>query len=685
MRVGPMDRIFITIINMSLTGAFVIAAICLARLPLKKAPKVISYCLWSVAGFRLVFPVTFQSMISLLPFKSNPIPADIATQSMPQIDSGLTVLDETVNTALPEVAVALNGSGPANTGSLLSWTQVAAWVWLAGFLLLAGYGVVSYLLLRRQMRSACRIEDEVFESDDVHSPFMLGFIHPRIYLPIGLTESERDHVVAHERVHIKRHDNIYKFAAYLILALHWFNPLAWLAFVLMGRDMELSCDERVIKELGYRQKQGYSLSLLSMTARSLSINGSPLAFAEGGLMMRINNVLNLKKPSRLVVALAIAFAMVLGLGFAMDRVSDVADQDAPLAGLAEADASPAITVRAYDNKIDWVFSQERQVQGFTREDVSLDYSKYYQVYDLPERNDVFGRIMAENTVEGLYHIKETTPITISVNEGEPIAVVLHSYIVDRNGRIIPGLDGYNQVYDNSYADQYFYQSVSPGFPDRVYSAENGAEANTDGYLLRACYITVYWEDVIREYAFIVRSDEARIINLSDLNGNFPANESGQTYGAITPVDDADAVIVPGLIAVGSSPDNYAYYADMYGYRDNNSPKSREEAALRTTAQSMKPEEAFALSVELQTGSSIDTDAARSVINSIGGLKDSVRMYKYLTQDEKDALIGLLPAGYQTEEVARTALELAYECNGVSIPTFRSDGVTQTGWFLCGGR
>jgi len=379
---------------------------------------------------------------------------------------------------------------------------------------------------------------------------------------------------------------------------------------------------------------------------------------------------------------------VLGLGFAMDRVADVADQDAPLAGFTgatEAGASPAITVRAGSTDIDWVLSQERQVTGFTREDVSLDYSKSYRVYDLPERNEAFGRIMADNTIQELFYAQKTTPIMISVNDGEPIAVVTYEYIIDRDGKIIPGLEGNAKVYGPSSRSPRFYENISEGFMDRVYSAENGAEANTDGYLLRACYITVYWEDVIREYAFIVRSDEARIINLSDLNGNFPANESGQTYGAITPVDDADAVIVPGLIAVGSSPDNYAYYADMYGYRDNNSPKSREEAALRTTAQSMKPEEAFALSVELQTGSSIDTDAARSVINSIGGLKDSVRMYKYLTQDEKDALIGLLPAGYQTEEVARTALELAYECNGVSIPTFRSDGVTQTGWFLCGGR
>ncbi|WHH59313.1 M56 family metallopeptidase [Petroclostridium sp. X23] len=239
-----MDKLFLTILNMSLTGAFVIAAICLVRLPLKKAPKIISYCLWAVAGFRLVFPFSIESVFSLIPFKAQTIPPDIAMQSIPRIDSGILFVNNAVSSILPAA------TPTASVNPLQIWTTIGALIWLIGFAVMLIYGVVSFVILKRKMREAAYIEANIYEAGNIKSPFVLGVFKPKIYLPIGLSGQERSYILLHEQTHIRRRDHIVKFAAYFILCLHWFNPLAWVAFLLMGVDMELSCDERVLKEIG---------------------------------------------------------------------------------------------------------------------------------------------------------------------------------------------------------------------------------------------------------------------------------------------------------------------------------------------------------------------------------------------------------------------------------------------------
>lgn len=309
-----MDKVFLTILNMSLTGAFIIAAIIIARLPLKKAPKIISYCLWTVAGFRLVFPFTVESVFSLLPFKAQPIPPDIATQAVPRIDSGIPFVNNAVSGILPAA------TPQASVNPLQIWTAIGAYVWLIGVVVMFIYGVMSYALLKRKMRRANCIGGNTYEADNIQSPFVLGIFTPKIYLPTGFSEHEREYILLHERTHIRRHDHVIKFAAYFILCLHWFNPLAWAAFLLMGVDMEMSCDERVLKEMGSDTKKDYSLSLLSLATERRIIGGSPLAFSEGGLKQRIKNVLNFKKPSRVIITLAVVLVAVLTVGFAVNRV-----------------------------------------------------------------------------------------------------------------------------------------------------------------------------------------------------------------------------------------------------------------------------------------------------------------------------------------------------------------------------
>lgn len=308
-----MDKLFLSVLNMSLTGAFVIAAICLARLPLKKAPKIISYALWAVAGFRLVFPFSIESIFSLIPFNSAPIPTDIAMQPVPRIDSGIPFVNNAVSGVLP--APALGDS----VNPLQIWTTIGAWVWIIGVAVMLIYGIVSFVVLKRKMMEAAHIEANIYEANNTKSPFVLGVFSPKVYLPVGLSEHERGYILLHEQTHIRRRDHIVKFAAYFILCLHWFNPLAWVAFLLMGADMEMSCDERVMKELGGEISDDYSMSLVRIATGRRILSGSPLAFGEGGMKERVKRVLNFKKPSRVIIVAAIALVAVLSVGFACSR------------------------------------------------------------------------------------------------------------------------------------------------------------------------------------------------------------------------------------------------------------------------------------------------------------------------------------------------------------------------------
>ena len=311
-----MDKLFLSILNMSVTASFVIAAIMLVRLPLKKAPKAMSYALWTVAGFRLVFPFSFESVLSLIPFKSAPIPADIAMQPIPRVDSGFSFVDNAVSRVLPAAAPA------ASVNPLQVWLTVGAYLWLAGIAVMLVYSVVSIVLLKRRLNGATLVEGNIYEADDLKTPFVLGLFRPKIYIPAGLSDEEKRYIILHEWTHIRRHDHVVKFLAYFILCLHWFNPFAWAAFLLMGVDMEMSCDERVLRELGGEIKRAYSTSLLSLVTEWRIIGGGPLAFGEGGMKERIKNVLNFKKPAAWVIIAAVVLVAVLSVGFAVNRVND---------------------------------------------------------------------------------------------------------------------------------------------------------------------------------------------------------------------------------------------------------------------------------------------------------------------------------------------------------------------------
>lgn len=318
-----MSELFLTVLNMSLTASYVIIFVILFRLLLKKAPKVISYALWGVVAFRLLIPFSFESMFSLMPRNANtvPIPHDIIYQQNPQINSGIEAVDSFVNSSLPAPTIG------ASVNPLQIFVKIGAYIWVLGIIALLIYSLVSILILKRRLKSAQLVEKDIFEAKNLKTPFVLGLFSPKIYIPSGLSAEEKSYIILHEQTHIRCFDHMVKMVAFLILCVHWFNPLVWVAFLLMSADMEMSCDERVLKEMSSKIKQAYSTSLLSLATGRRLINGSPLAFGEGNVKGRIKNILNFKKPAAWVMVASIILVVALVIGFTSNRPSSDGSSD----------------------------------------------------------------------------------------------------------------------------------------------------------------------------------------------------------------------------------------------------------------------------------------------------------------------------------------------------------------------
>ncbi|MBQ7144396.1 MAG: hypothetical protein IJR65_04500 [Oscillospiraceae bacterium] len=325
-----MEQFFLTVLNMSGTGAVVICAVLLLRLLLKRAPKKYSYWLWLVAGFRLLCPVSWRSVFSIFSLApasavvvveqasetaasvSAPaasaieyVPSNIGLMAEPKVSLPVPALSEAVNEVLP-AATPLDSVNPMQV-----WLLIGAVIWMAGIAVMLAWGVVSYLRVARRLRTATRLDGNLWQSEAVGSPFILGFLRPRIYLPYGLEGERLDCVLAHERYHLARRDDLVKLLAFLILALHWFNPLVWLGFYCLSRDMELRCDEAVLGRTPAKPTD-YSETLLSFAVGGRFPRPGPLAFGETGVKARIKNALRWKEP-RFWVTCAAAILVSLGI------------------------------------------------------------------------------------------------------------------------------------------------------------------------------------------------------------------------------------------------------------------------------------------------------------------------------------------------------------------------------------
>lgn len=295
------DKVFLDIVNMSITGSFAILIIMLARLLLKKAPKVFSYALWFVAFFRLLVPVSFESVLSILPFNTTPLSTDMLYIETPYVETGIKAIDSVIN---PVVATEVFDS-TANVYQIFTfWGKI---IWFIGVCAFCLYSIRSYSKLKKKLQSAVLLRDNIYISQVVGTPFALGLRNPKIYLPSNLADAQ-EYVIAHEQTHLARRDNLAKILGYVVLILHWFNPLVWLAFKLFVTDMEMSCDESVIRNSKEDIRKEYSQSLLELSIEKSTL-GIPMAFAEGNPKERIKNVM--KSNTKKIIGFAGLGAVIL--------------------------------------------------------------------------------------------------------------------------------------------------------------------------------------------------------------------------------------------------------------------------------------------------------------------------------------------------------------------------------------
>ena len=299
------DKIFIDIVNMSLVGSFAIIITMIARLCLKKAPKIFSYALWAVAFSRLIIPFSFESFFSILPFNATPLSTDMLYIETPYVETGVKAIDNVLN---PIVSSAVLD----NTFNVYQAPIfVGKVIWYSGVLILLIYSIVSYIRIKRVLDSSVHLRDNIFISEKIKIPFVAGFFNANIYLPKNF-DNTQEYIILHEQTHIRRRDNILKIFAYAVLALHWFNPLVWIAFRLFVADMEMSCDESVIRKANTDIRKEYSQSLLNLSIQKQTV-GTPIAFSEGNPKERIKNIMNIKKTIGIVGVVSVILIAVIAI------------------------------------------------------------------------------------------------------------------------------------------------------------------------------------------------------------------------------------------------------------------------------------------------------------------------------------------------------------------------------------
>lgn len=312
-----MDALFLKLLNMSFGAVWLILVVVILRLVLRKAPRWMFCALWGLVAFRLVCPISLESGLSLIPSGEVLSLPGVEGESL-QVHTGFGILDSTVNEYLGnhyyEGSALSSGSGH----TVLTLLGV---LWLLGVAALTLYSLISFLRLKQRVSTSIPLEENIWICDCITTPFILGMIKPRIYLPSDMTKEQRAHVLIHERSHLMRRDHLWKPLGFLLLTVYWFNPLIWLSYVLLCRDIETACDERVIKNYSMEDRKAYSKALLSFSVQRRMVSACPLAFGETGVKERIRSVLNFKKPAFWVIVAALAACIVTAVCFLTNPVS----------------------------------------------------------------------------------------------------------------------------------------------------------------------------------------------------------------------------------------------------------------------------------------------------------------------------------------------------------------------------
>lgn len=306
-----MGDLFLDLVNISITASYIILAVILFRLIFKKIPKKFICLLWGIAAIRLVLPFSIESAFSLIP-SAKTIPDDIAMSPAPTISSGIDFVNNSVNPVISD-AFAPNAGDSANPLQII--TAVCANVWIIGIIAILLYGIISYVRVKKSVKTAVLLEENVWQSENVVSPFILGIIKPKIFIPFNMDDETRSYVIAHENAHLRRRDHWIKPLGFLILAVYWFNPLVWIAYILLCRDIEAACDEKVVSQMDGETRKEYASALLECAVNRRRIAACPLAFGEVSVKNRIRNVMNYKKPAFWIIIIAVVACIAASVCF----------------------------------------------------------------------------------------------------------------------------------------------------------------------------------------------------------------------------------------------------------------------------------------------------------------------------------------------------------------------------------
>ncbi|MCI7020674.1 MAG: hypothetical protein MR913_12915 [Clostridiales bacterium] len=306
-----MTKIFLNLANLSITAGYLILAVLILRLILRRLPKNLLLWLWGLVGLRLILPFSLESALSLIP-RAKPIPMDIAYSPSPAIDSGVAVIDRAVN---PVMAESLTPAAWASVNPLQIVLAIASIIWLAGVAVMLLYAAFSYCRLSRKCAVSLPLGDNRYLCDGIRTPFVLGIINPKIYLPSDMNPENQSYVLEHEAAHLRHRDHWWKPLGFLLLSVYWFHPLVWIAYYLFCRDLEMACDERAIAGMGEGERKAYSYALLSCAAHGRVMAACPLAFGENSVKSRIKNVLHFKKAGSWVSAAVVVITVIAAVCF----------------------------------------------------------------------------------------------------------------------------------------------------------------------------------------------------------------------------------------------------------------------------------------------------------------------------------------------------------------------------------
>lgn len=458
-----MENVFIKLLNMSITASWLVLAVVVLRLLLKKAPKWINTVLWAFVGFRLVCPFSFESVLSLIP-SAETVPADIVYSSSPAIHSGIPALNSTINPILSE-SFTPDITNSANPLQII--TAIAAVIWAIGIVVMILYAVISFVRLHKKVREEVVLKDNIWLCDRIDTPFILGLFKPRIFLPSGMAKSDMEYVIAHENAHLRRRDHWWKPVGFMLLTVYWFNPVMWIAYILLCRDIELACDEKVIKEMGTEIKKPYSDALINCSVSKRTISACPLAFGETGVKDRIKSVLSYKKPTLWIIIVAVISCIVVAVCFLTNPKSDL-----------------------------------------KKTNPELDYAVSQAILEINSSGNLYN---TECVAEGhiIYGIEEEGDnVTVYLQEEFAGFGFKNGYFMEQTGSITPAVYTFVKTdnryvlsdYDHPMDGEKYYDSIKEMFPvEYIYRAFNVTEKDyADMWAQCVAYAENYLEKIGRE-------------------------------------------------------------------------------------------------------------------------------------------------------------------------------------------